>query len=64
MATEKSKLQRLEEAGILERRHFSDVEMKMLDNITDEEIDVLIRLRKKMGAAPEGKEKIRPNIIV
>ena len=64
MAATKSKLERLEEAGILERRHFSDAEKKLVDTITDEEIGVLIRLRKKMGAAPEGKEKIRPNIVV
>lgn len=59
-----TKLERLEEAGILEKRHFSAEEQKLIDAITDEEIEVLIRLRKKMGATPEGKEKIRPNIIV
>jgi DNA-binding HxlR family transcriptional regulator len=59
-----SKLERLEKAGILERKHFSEEEQKLVESITDEEIEVLILLRKKMGAAPEGKEKIRPNIIV
>lgn len=59
-----NKLERLEDAGILERRHFSAEEQKLVDTITDEEVDVLIRLRKKMGAVPEGKDKIRPNIIV
>ena len=62
--SEKSKIDQLEDAGILERRHFSPEEMKLVDSITTEEIEVLIRLRKKMGGTEEGKHHIRPNIIV
>ncbi len=62
MSTEHSKLEKLEAAGIIESRHFSADELKLVDTITDEEIEVLIQLRKKMGAAPEGKHHIRPNI--
>ena len=62
--SDKSKLEQLEDAGILERRHFSAEELKLVDSITEEEIQILVKLRKKMGAAGEGKHHIRPNIIV
>jgi hypothetical protein len=64
MSDAKSKLQRLEEAGILEQKSFTSEEQGLVDKITDEEIDVLIRLRQKMGATTEGKNHIRPNFIV
>ncbi len=59
-----SKLEKLETAGILERRHFSEEELKLVDDISEEEIEVLIRLRQKMGAAPDDKPHIRPNIAL
>lgn len=64
MSDAKSKLQRLEEAGILERKHFSTDEVALVDKITDDEIDVLIRLRQKLGPTADGKNHIRPNFIV
>jgi hypothetical protein len=36
----------------------------VIDKITDEEIDVLIKLRKRMGEVPKGKEHMRPNVPV
>ena len=62
--SDKSKLEELEEAGILERRHFSAEELALVDSITAEEVAVLIKLRKKMGGTAEGKHHIRPNIFV
>ena len=59
-----SKLERLEEAGILEKRDFSASELELLETITDEEISVLIQLRKKMGPTAEDKHHIRPNILI
>jgi hypothetical protein len=64
MSDGKSKLDRLESAGILDRRQFSAEEQALVDKISDDEIDVLIRLRMKLGATPEGKNHIRPNFIV
>jgi hypothetical protein len=64
MSDAQSKLQRLEEAGILERKHFTAQEMALVEKIEDDEIDVLIRLRKKLGAPAEGRNHIRPNFIV
>ena len=64
MAMADSKIQRLHEAGIIVADHFSEGDKQVIDQITDEEIDVLIKLRQRMGAVPEGKEHLRPNIPV
>ncbi len=64
MADAQAKLKKLEDAGILERKHFSAEEMALIDKIDDDEIAVLIRLRQKLGPAAEGKNHIRPNFIV
>ena len=60
----KGKLERLHDAGVIIADHFSDSDKKVIEQITDEEVDVLIKLRKKMGDAPKGKEHMRPNIAV
>ena len=59
-----SKIERLHGAGIIVADHFSDGDKKVIEQITDEEIDVLIKLRKRMGAVPSGKEHMRPNMPV
>lgn len=64
MADSKSKLDRLEDAGILERRQFSPQEQALVETITDDEIDVLVRLRMKLGPSADDKNHIRPNFIV
>jgi hypothetical protein len=64
MSDAQLKLQRLEEAGILERKQFTPEEIALVATITDDEIDVLIRLRQKLGAPAEDKQHIRPNIFV
>ncbi|HEY6375872.1 MAG TPA: aroma-sacti cluster domain-containing protein [Edaphobacter sp.] len=64
MSTQKSNIERLTEANILNADHFSDHDRKAIENISPEEIDVLIKLRKKLGEAPAGKEHMRPNFPV
>ncbi|HVJ05344.1 MAG TPA: hypothetical protein VM578_06715 [Candidatus Saccharimonadales bacterium] len=64
MTDAQAKLKKLEDAGILERKHFSPEEMALIDKIDDDEIAVLIRLRQKLGPTAEGKNHIRPNFIV
>ncbi|HTV04745.1 MAG TPA: aroma-sacti cluster domain-containing protein [Acidobacteriaceae bacterium] len=64
MASTESKLQRLHEAGIIVAQKFSESDKKVIEQITDEEIDVLVKLRKRMGSVPEGKDHLRPNIPV
>ncbi len=64
MSTAKTNLERLEEAGILKQEHFSDQDKKHIESISTEEVEVLIKLRKKMGAAPTGKDHMRPNFPV
>ncbi len=64
MSQANSNIQRLEEAGILKNEHFNDHDKKLIESITVEEVEVLIKLRGKMGESPSGKEHMRPNIIV
>lgn len=64
MTSSQGKLQRLHDAGIIVADKFSDSDKKVIEQITDEEVDVLIKLRKRMGEAPKGKDHMRPNIAV
>lgn len=64
MAQNSQNILRLEKAGLLNLEQFSDADRKVLDGMSDEEVDVLIRLKHKLGAAPVGKDHLRPNIIV
>ena len=64
MAASKTNFERLQDAGIIEGQKFSESDKQVIDKITDEEIEVLIKLRKKMGAVPEGKGHMRPNMPV
>jgi hypothetical protein len=64
VSDKKTNVERLAEANILNADHFSDHDKKAIESISSEEIDVLIKLRKKMGEAPAGKEHMRPNFPV
>jgi hypothetical protein len=64
MSDAQSKLQRLQSAGILEQRPFTADEMTMIETITDDEVDVLVRLRERLGAPGSNQQHIRPNIFV
>jgi len=64
MTNNKSKIDRLHEAGVIAAEKFSDEDKKIIDKITDEEVDVLIKLRKRLGAVPAGKEHMRPMVPV
>lgn len=64
MKNGQSKIERLHEAGVIVASHFSDGDKKVVENLTDEEVDTLIKVRKRMGEAPKGKDHMRPNIPV
>jgi hypothetical protein len=64
MSDAQSKLQRLQSSGILESRQFSPDELTMIATITDDEIDVLVRLRERLGVPDDDKQHIKPNIFV
>jgi hypothetical protein len=64
MNSGQSNVERLHQAGILVADKFSDSDKKVIEQISDEEVDVLIKLRKRMGEAPKGKDHMRPNIPV
>jgi DNA phosphorothioation-dependent restriction protein DptG len=64
MTSSQGKIERLHEAGVIVAEKFSDSDKKVVEQITDEEVDVLIKLRKRMGEVPKGKDHMRPNIAV
>jgi hypothetical protein len=64
MTIGRSNFERLHEAGVIAGEHFSETDKKVAEKITPEEVEVLIKLRKKMGEVPAGKEHMRPNIPV
>ena len=64
MQAKQTNIQRLAAAGILNTDHFSQHDTKTIESITTDEIDVLIKLGKKMGPTPIGKEHLRPNFPV
>lgn len=64
MATTESKIQRLHDAGIITAEHFSGSDRHIIEKLTDEEVETLVKLRAKMGAVPHGKDHLRPNIPV
>jgi hypothetical protein len=64
MTGSKTSFERLHDAGIIVGQQFSESDKEVIGKITDEEVDVLIKLRKKMGEVPEGKAHMRPNVAV
>lgn len=59
-----SNVERLESAGVLISEQFTDGDKKTVERLTASEVTVLIKMRKKRGAAPEGKHHLRPNVFV
>ena len=59
-----SNVERLESAGVLNSTEFSDGDKKTVEKLSVTEVALLVKMRKKRGAAPEGKHHLRPNIFV
>jgi hypothetical protein len=59
-----SNVERLESAGVLVSEQYTDEDKKTVEKLTATEISVLIKMRKKRGAAPEGQHHLRPNVFV
>jgi hypothetical protein len=64
MSDVQSRLQKLEAAGILPKQQFTAEELVLVAKITDEEVEVLIRLREKLGAPADDKQHMRPNFFI
>jgi hypothetical protein len=64
MSEHVSNIERLEKAGILSGEHFAGDDAKVIEGLSAEEVAVLVKLREKTGHAPDGKEHLRPNILV
>ncbi|MFN7975368.1 MAG: hypothetical protein U0166_23945 [Acidobacteriota bacterium] len=62
MAKAKSKVARLKAAKIVDPKDLSDDEKQVLEGLSDEEVDALVKLRKKCGKA--SRHEARPNVIV
>jgi hypothetical protein len=56
--------ERLRDAGLLEEKHFTGREKKIVNRMSRQEVNTLIRMRRKRGAVRKGREKIRPNIFL
>jgi hypothetical protein len=59
-----SNVERLHTAGVIASEEFSEDDKKMVEKLSETEVVALISLRKKRGAAPEGKHHLRPNAFV
>ena len=64
MTSDKSSFERLCDAGVIAGEHFSESDKAVIAKITSDEVDVLIKLRKKMGEGTSGKDHMRPNFAV
>jgi hypothetical protein len=63
-AKKQTHFERLRDAGLLEEKHFTEREKKVVNRMSRQEVNMLIRMRRKRGPAPKGREKIRPNFCL
>jgi len=59
-----SNVERLEGAGVLNSKKYTDGDKKTIEKLSVTEVALLIKMRKKRGAAPAGKHHLRPNFFV
>lgn len=59
-----SNVDRLVAAGVIHKDHVADHNALVINKLRGSEVSALLNLRKKMGAAPEGKDHLRPNFPV
>jgi hypothetical protein len=59
-----SNVDRLVAAGVIHQDHIADHNALVINKLRGAEVSALLNLRKKMGAAPEGKDHLRPNFPV
>jgi len=59
-----SYLERLKKAGVYADEitpEITDQEKAVLQRLTDDEVETLIRMRRRFGPTAKGREKMRPN---
>ena len=59
-----SNVDRLVAAGVIHPDHLSDHNMPVINKLRAAEVLALVNLRKRIGAAAEGKDHLRPNFPV
>jgi hypothetical protein len=58
---QKNKLDRLHEADVISKHDLNDEQKKTVEEMTEQEVTVLIGLRKRLGPAKPGQERIKLN---
>ena len=59
-----SNVDRLVAAGVIHQDHLADHNVPVINKLRAAEVAALVNLRKRMGAAAEGKDHLRPNFPV
>jgi hypothetical protein len=59
-----SNVERLESAGVLISKQFTEGDKKTVEKLTEAEVSALTKMRKKRGPAPKRKYHLRPNIFI
>lgn len=59
---QQSKVDRLHEADVIGKHDLNDEEKKTVEEMSEQEVTVLIGLRKRLGPAKPGRERIKPNL--
>jgi pyruvate/2-oxoglutarate dehydrogenase complex dihydrolipoamide acyltransferase (E2) component len=59
-----SNVDRLVAAGVIHPDHLADHNTLVINKLRAAEVLALVNLRKRMGAAAEGKDHLRPNFPV
>ena len=59
-----SNVDRLVAAGVIHQDHLGDHNLTVIKKLRAAEVSALVNLRKRIGAAAEGKDHLRPNFPV
>ena len=59
-----SNVDRLVAAGVIHQDHLGDHNLAVIKKLRAAEVSALVNLRKRIGAAAEGKDHLRPNFPV
>ncbi len=59
-----SNVDRLVAAGVIHQDHLADHNVTIINKLRAAEVAALVNIRKRIGAAAEGKDHLRPNFPV
>ncbi len=64
MSDSKSNVQRLQAAGVIGNGPIADHHAEKINSLSEDEVNTLVNLRKKMGSSDEVDDHLRPNFFV